>query len=290
MVISVASGKGGTGKTIVATSFALSLQNVQFMDCDVEEPNAHIFLKPEIETRETVFIPVPEIDEALCDLCGKCREACQYNALAVLPQSVLVFPELCHGCGACSYVCPQGAIREMNREVGFVEWGRAHGMDFVHGNLKIGTPMPTPVIKAVKEHTDAERINIIDVPPGTSCPVVESIKNSDFCVLVTEPTPFGLHDLTLAISLLHTLAIPFGVVINRSDMGDDKTVKYCRKERVPILMHIPFKREIASAYSEGIPLVAARPEYRERFVKLFDTIKEKARVHTIIKPDEQVLK
>jgi MinD superfamily P-loop ATPase len=258
----------------VATSLALSLSHVCFLDCDVEEPNAHIFIKPEIEKRTTVFLPVPQIDEALCDFCGKCREVCQYNAIAVLKDTVLVFPELCHGCGACSYFCPQGAIQEINKEIGFVERGVKNGLLFVHGNLKIGTPMPTPVIKAVKRHIDAERITIIDVPPGTSCPVVESIKGSDFCILVKEPTPFGLHDLTLAIEVLRKLEIPFGVVINRSDMGDEKTVGYCRRERVPILMHIPFKREIAAAYSKGVALVEYQPAYKERFRILLEKITE----------------
>ncbi len=287
MVISVASGKGGTGKTTVATSLALSLSNVCLLDCDVEEPNSHIFIKPEIEKRNTVFLPVPEIDEALCDLCGKCREVCHYNAIAVLKDTLLVFPELCHGCGACSYFCPQGAIREINKEIGFVERGAKNGLYFVHGNLKIGTPMPTPVIKAVKRHIDAERINIIDVPPGTSCPVVESVKGSDFCVLVTEPTPFGLHDLTLAIDVLRKLEIPFGVVINRADMGDAKTIKYCRREHVPILMHIPFKREIAAAYSKGVPLVEYQPEYKERFRTLFEKIMGMNKYS--LEPDEQVV-
>ena len=287
MVIAVASGKGGTGKTTIATSLALSLPNVCLLDCDVEEPNSHIFIKPEIVEKKAVFLPVPEIVKDLCDQCGKCREVCHYNAIAVLKDTVLVFSELCHGCGACSYFCPRGAIRETMQEMGFIERGQKHRLKFIHGNLKIGTPMPTPVIKVVKRYIDIEKINIIDVPPGTSCPVVESIKGSDFCILVTEPTPFGLHDLTLAIEVLRILHIPFGVVINRSDFGNNKTVEYCRKNHVPILMQIPFKREIASAYSKGVPLVEYQPAYKEHFRKLFEKIKGITKYS--LEPDEQVV-
>jgi MinD superfamily P-loop ATPase len=272
MVVSVASGKGGTGKTTVATSLALSLADVRFLDCDVEEPNAHLLIEPVIEERKYVYLPVPDVDEQLCDLCGRCREVCRYNAIAVLRDTVLVFHELCHGCGSCSYFCPQGAIREKNREMGFVERGQRNELEFVHGNLKVGTPMPTPVIKAVKRYIDEEKVNIIDAPPGTSCPVVESVKGSDYCILVTEPTPFGLHDLTLAVDVLRRLTIPFGIVINRSDIGDERTMNYCRREQVPVLMQIPFKREIASAYSRGVPLVEAVPEYEKRFRALFRRI------------------
>lgn len=278
MIISVASGKGGTGKTTVAVNLALSIDNVQFLDCDVEEPNAHIFLKPKIKTKEKAFIPVPRIDESRCNYCGKCAKICVYNAIAVLPGNegkkgnILVFDQLCHGCGACSALCPQGAIQEENREIGIVETGDSYGIQFIHGKLNIGEAMSPPLIRQVKSHIDDKKIAIIDAPPGTSCPVVASVKGSDFAVLVTEPTPFGLNDLILAVEVLRKIHIPFGVVINRSDLGNSKTEEYCLKEGIPILMRVPFKKEIAVAYSRGVPLVKAIPAYVEEFRELFNKI------------------
>ena len=273
MIISVASGKGGTGKTTVAVNLALSLSNIQFLDCDVEEPNAHIFLKPKIQDKIPVYIPVPEVDKDKCNFCGRCAEVCAYNAIAVLKKNILVFPELCHGCGACSYFCPQKAIKEVDKEIGFVEIGNKDNLQFVHGRLNIGQAMSPPLIRAVKKYINPTRTVIIDVPPGTSCPVIEAIRGSDFCILVTEPTPFGLYDLTLAVEVLRKLEIPFGVVINRSDLGDKKVDDYCKKEHIPILMHIPFKKEIAMTYSKGIPIVDAYPHFKEKFNELFEDIK-----------------
>ena len=278
MIISIASGKGGTGKTTIAVNLALSVANVQFLDCDVEEPNAHLFIKPEIKNRTPVFIPVPEVEKDKCNFCGKCAEVCAYNAIAVLSakggqKNVLVFKELCHGCGACSYFCPQKAIKEVNKEIGFVEIGSKNSLQFVHGRLNIGEAMSPPLIRAVKKYINPSRSVVIDIPPGTSCPVIEAVKGSDFCILVTEPTPFGLYDLTLAVEVLRKLKIPFGVVVNRSDLGNKETTAYCNKEDIPILMRIPFKREIASAYSKGIPLIEECPGYKERFYKLFEDVK-----------------
>ena len=293
MIISVASGKGGTGKTTVAVNLALSLSNihpvrnfalqgkrigisngVQFLDCDVEEPNAHIFLKPKIQDKISVYIPVPQVDKDKCNFCGKCAEVCAYNAIAVLKKDILVFPELCHGCGSCSHFCPQEAIKEVDREIGFVEIGNKDNLQFVHGRLNIGQAMSPPLIRAVKKYINPTRTVIVDVPPGTSCPVIEAIKESNFCILVTEPTPFGLYDLTLAVEVLRKVKIPFGVVINRSDLGDKKVDDYCKKERIPILMYIPFKKEIAMTYSKGIPIVDEYPDFKEKFHKLFEDIKD----------------
>lgn len=279
MIISVASGKGGTGKTTVAVNFALSIDNVQLLDCDVEEPNAHIFLKPHIREQKKAFIPVPEIDESKCVYCGKCAKICVYHAIAVLPGqdekkgSTLIFVHLCHGCGACSALCPEKAIKEVKREIGAVEFGTCGNIEFVQGKLNIGEAMSPPLIRQVKEHINPKKTVIIDAPPGTSCPVVTSVKGSDFCVLVTEPTPFGLNDLILAVEVLRKLKIPFGVVINRADLGNNKTEEYCKQENIPVLMRIPFKKEIAMAYSKGEPMVKAFPEYKKDFQSLFNTIR-----------------
>ena len=281
MIISVASGKGGTGKTTIATNLALSIdESVQFLDCDAEEPNAHIFLKPTIKRVEKTFIPVPKIDERKCNYCGKCREVCAYNAIAVISAdgdrkgNILVFPHLCHGCGACTYFCPQKAISEVGKEIGVVEIGNVGPMQFIHGRLSIGEAMAPPLIRRIKGYLNLTRTVIIDAPPGTSCPVVESLKASDFCLLVTEPTPFGLNDLILAVEVLRKLKISFGVVVNRSDLGDKKTDEYCKNENIPILMRIPFSEKIAKAYSKGQPIVEAFPEYTKDFKELFNKIRD----------------
>jgi MinD superfamily P-loop ATPase len=278
MIISVASGKGGTGKTLVATSLALSLKDkyrVQILDCDVEEPDDHIFLKPVITGREAVCIPVPKIDEGKCTHCGKCAEVCAYHAIAVFPQSVLVFPHLCHGCGACSYFCPEKAIAEEGMEIGVIEFGHAGGIDIVQGNLMIGQAMPVPVIREVKKHINRESTSIIDCSPGTSCPVVESIRGSDFCLLVTEPTPFGLNDLALAVETVKTLGIPCGIMINRAGAATDKLDDFCFQEKIPVLMTIPMSAEIAYLYSRGITMVEGMPQYKNDFTALFSQIQER---------------
>jgi MinD superfamily P-loop ATPase len=277
MIISVASGKGGTGKTLVATSLALSPKDeykVQLLDCDVEEPNDHIFMKPKINRSEAVSIPVPKVDEEKCTHCGKCAEVCAYHAIAVLGEYVLTFPEICHGCGACSYLCPEKAISEVPHEIGVIETGHADGVDFGHGKLAIGQAMAPPVIRKVKGLVDRDSVVIIDVSPGTSCPVVEAIKDSDFCLLVTEPTPFGLNDLKLAVETVRQLGIPCGIVLNRAGVGDGKTQEYCQKENIPVLLTIPLDTKIAGFYSQGVPLVKGMPDYKKNFIELYEKIEE----------------
>jgi MinD superfamily P-loop ATPase len=269
MKIAIASGKGGTGKTTVALNLALSLEDAQLFDCDVEEPNCNLFLGYDLEKIENVNVPTPVIDKNKCELCGKCSEFCQYNALAVLPEDVMIFPTLCHGCGGCSIVCPNNAISEEDRKVGIIEGSVNEDLVFYQGILKIGEPMTSLVIKTLQEHIDNDTTAIIDAPPGTACPVIASLKNVDYCILVTESTPFGFHDLKLAVDVVRILGIPFGVVINRCDIGDDRVEEYCIEEGIPVLMKIPYDREIASLYSQGIPFVSEMPEWKERFVRLF---------------------
>jgi MinD superfamily P-loop ATPase len=278
LTLSVASGKGGTGKTTVAVNLALSLcdsRPVQFLDCDVEEPNAQFFLKPRIETSEEVAILVPEVDESLCDFCGTCARVCAYNALAVVEGAVLVFDVLCHGCGACALLCPRNAIREVPKRTGVVESGTAGSIDFLQGRLDVGRAMSPPLIRALKRRRQDGRTVIIDAPPGTSCPVVESMRGSDFVLLVTEPTPFGLHDLELAAGAAQALGLPRGVLINRADggAGDDRVRAFADAEQIPVLMTIPFDRRIAEAYSKGDTLLDLDPAWKGRFLSLFEAIR-----------------
>jgi MinD superfamily P-loop ATPase len=274
MRISIASGKGGTGKTTVATNLALSIgSNVQLLDCDVEEPNAHLFIHPVIEETDTIFTPVPEINEKKCTYCGKCAEICQFKAIAVLDKAVLVFNELCHSCGGCMEVCPEGAITEKGRELGVTQKGHRNGIEFIHGKLRLGEAMSPPLIKKVREHEKSDKVTIIDAPPGTSCPVIASMKDTDFVLLVTEPTPFGLYDLKLAVGAVDILNIPRGLIINRSDLGDDQVREYARTLDLPILMEIPFDRQIAEAYSRGNMIVDVMPEWKAKFLELYEKIK-----------------
>ena len=275
MIISVASGKGGTGKTTVATNLAVSLKSdVQILDCDVEEPNSHLFIQPVIEKVKTITTPVPEVDMEKCSLCGKCGEICQFKAIAVIADTVLVFHELCHSCGGCMLVCPEKAITETGRELGVIEQGHRNGLEFVHGRLRVGEAMSPPLIKKVREYTRPGILTIIDAPPGTSCPVIACMTGADFVLLVTEPTPFGLHDLKLAVGAVKILGIPCGLVINRSDIGNDQVKVYAEQENIPVLMEIPFDRRIAEAYSRGKMIVEVMPEWEERFAKLYHQIKE----------------
>jgi len=330
MIITVASGKGGTGKTTVAVSLALSITadrqdltdqdltdkrsvnpaNPLFLDCDVEEPNAALFLRPTIQERREVGQMIPEVDPGKCTYCGRCAEVCQYHAIAVVGEKVLVFPELCHGCGSCSLNCPTGAIHEVLDVIGTIERGWAElppsypphggggkgaypphggggegGIGFAQGTMNVGEPMAVPIIRQLKQWTipsdPGNRLVILDASPGTACPVVESMRGADFVLMVTEPTPFGLHDLRLAVEVARDeLGLPVGVVINRDGVGDRGVDEYCAAESIPILMRIPLDRRIAEAYSDGGTLVEALPEYIEEFRRLYERIGEVAGAET----------
>ncbi len=277
MILTVASGKGGTGKTTVATSLALAIADISpvLLDCDVEAPNAHIFLQPQFDQRREIGLPIPEVNAVRCTGCGRCAEVCQYHAIVVMGGKVLVFPELCHGCGSCTLQCPEGAIEEVPNLLGVLEAGPAKdGIYFAQGVLNVGEPMAVPVIRELKRWRPFPegRTIIRDAPPGNSCPVVETIQGADFVLLVTEPTPFGLHDLRLAIQLTRELGIPAGVLVNRDGVGDDGVEEFCRKEGIPILMRIPLDQRIGKAVARGEALVEAFPEYLPQFRELYAQI------------------
>jgi MinD superfamily P-loop ATPase len=275
MRIVIASGKGGTGKTTIAVNLAAVTEGpVTYVDCDVEEPNGHIFLKPTIEISKAVGIPVPVVDEKKCTGCGRCAQVCRFNAIACVKDKVLVFAELCHGCGGCTLACPAHAISEADHVIGMVEKGHANGIAFIQGRLNVGVAMSPPLIRAAKGASPSDGTVIIDAPPGTSCPVIAAVGDSDFVVLVTEPTPFGLHDLKLAVETIRQIIIPFGVVINRCDAGDDRVTAYCNREHIPILLDIPDDRRIAEAYSRGETAIESVPETRALFIQLDRRIRD----------------
>lgn len=279
MNISIASGKGGTGKTLVATNIAVSLAStgighVTVADCDVEEPNAYLFFPERILLeREKCQVSVPVIDEAKCTHCGKCSEVCAYHALAVLPETVLLFPELCHGCGACTIICPEKAVSETTRSVGEIFRARSGDVEIIWGELALGEARTTPLIKAVKERAAGENV-IVDCPPGTSCSLVESVRGTNFCLLVTEPTPFGLYDLDIALRVLEKMNIPRAVLVNKSGMGDRKVYEYLEKRNIPLLMEIPLDRKIAELYSQGEIFAEKMPEWKAKFAGMVREIEE----------------
>lgn len=296
MKIAVASGKGGTGKTTIATSFAISMasfpiskdrpgyanskhqpffdnHSVLYIDCDVEAPNAHLFFLPELDESNIVSIQIPEIDKKLCTYCGRCASVCQYHAITVIGKNVMVFPQLCHGCGSCMLNCPENAIKEIPSPIGYVEKGTTgKGILFSHGILNIGEPMAVPVIRQLKNwmFKNNNQLIILDSPPGNSCPMVETIRGVDFVILVTEPTPFGFHDLKLAVEVIKTLGIPLGIILNRDNIAKSADMEHFMKEnKIPLLMHIPFERKIAEATAQGLTLLEIYPDYRNKFHDLY---------------------
>lgn len=276
MIVSIASGKGGTGKTTLAINLLhVATGAAVYADCDVEEPNGGLFLRPRIAGEYPCEVPAPVVDFSRCTFCGRCREACRFNAIAVLPKSVMIFQELCHGCGACSLACPEQAIHEEKRTIGVVSHGAVGTAGFVEGRLNVGEAMSPPVIHQVRKHVGDEGLVLVDAPPGTSCPVIAAVNRTDFCLLVTEPTPFGLHDLKLAVEMVRALGLPHAVAINRVGLGDRRVHDYCAAEGIEILAEIPNDRRIAEAYAAGDMLVEALPEYRPLFVDLLKAIRER---------------
>lgn len=276
MIVSIASGKGGTGKTSVAVNMALSIDRVQLLDCDVEEPNAFLLLHPEMHKKENVYTSIPKVDITLCNFCCECTKFCQFNAIFVASEKILVFPELCHNCGGCALVCPTNAITWEKHKIGTLNFGSTDGIELVYGELEVSKPLAVPIIKAVKKQINTEKNVLLDCPPGTSCPFIETVSGSDFCLLVTEPTPFGLHDLKIAIEVLKKIRTPLGVIVNRAGIGDKKVYEYCAKENIPILMEIPYERTIAELYSKGVPFSLEMPEWTSKFQILYNKIKELA--------------
>lgn len=280
MQIAVASGKGGTGKTTIATSLALSLAKlgkVRYFDCDVEAPNGHIFLKPVFDQISPAVILIPQIQPEKCTACGHCVEVCQFHALAKVGKTILVFPQLCHGCGSCTWNCPENAIIEVPNSIGTLERGMAReNIAFLRGQLTISEPMATPIIRQLKkmEQPSEDFVDIFDAPPGASCSVVETLQGVDFALLVTEPTPFGLHDLKQMIGIVRDMNIPAGLVINRDGIGDDSLEELIKQEQLPILLRVPFNRLLAENLAAGQSLVDVMPEYQEVLVKLYQEMHE----------------
>jgi MinD superfamily P-loop ATPase len=272
----VASGKGGTGKTTVAVNFALSSGDAQLLDCDVEEPDGHLFLGVEGELVEEVVLPVARVDESRCSLCGECARVCQFNAIAVLGTHVMVFDQLCHGCGACAVACPEDAVFEEDRRVGELRRGKRDGVELMWGALDVGEPMATPIIRRLKEVAGNGRLQIVDAPPGTACPVVETIRGADYCVLVTEPTPFGRYDLSLAVDLIRELRVPCGVIVNRDRDDGGALDSYLNDQGIEVLLRVPDSLEIARLYARGIAFTEVMSGWRERFRQVLEDVTAEA--------------
>ena len=279
MRIAIASGKGGTGKTTVAVNLALTAaragQSVHLCDCDVEEPNAHLFLDPDFSRTWPVTVPIPVVDHDICNHCGECADFCEFNAIACLPEKTMIFADLCHSCGGCWLVCPHEAMTPSERPLGEISTGTAGDLVFTQGKLRVGETLVPPLIEAVKGVPGDEPWVIMDAPPGTTCPVVETMRDADYVLLVTEPTPFGQHDLALALDLTRKLGIPCGVVINRAGTLHSTVDDFCAEENVEILARIPFRRQVAEVCAEGGLAIEADPEVADAVTGLFQTLQSR---------------
>ncbi len=273
MIVAIASGKGGTGKTTVSVNLAGSVgSKIQLLDCDVEEPNCSLFIKGTVQSEHEIGIPVPRVDESLCDGCGECGRFCQYHAIVSIGTKPLIFPEMCHGCGGCAKVCPKKAIGYVDSRIGIIRTFESGHIQLTEGKIDVGVAMAPPMIRSVKNRIRKTTSAILDAPPGTSCPVVTTLRGADFVILVTEPTPFGLHDLQIAVDTVRQLMISFGVVVNRMGIGDDRVHQFCREQGIPILAEIPDDRRIAEEYSKGNLINESLPQYRTIFESLWKQV------------------
>ncbi len=288
MIVAVASGKGGTGKTTVSASLARVWDRpLAAVDLDVEEPNLHLFLNPDIRVRETVALEIPVVDESKCTLCRQCSELCQFKAITVMADTLLTFPEMCHGCGGCLAICPEKALSPGRRELGTIETGTVAAGDvsieFMMGTLRISEAMSPPLMREVKHQldgllaaADGPEDAVVDAPPGVSCPAVTAVMDADLILLVTEPTPFGYHDFKLAHEAFSPFGKPMGVVINRAGLGDASVQEYCAEHKLPVLAEIPYDRAIAAGYSQGRLVADISPELRQTFIQLRDGLRNLA--------------